>query len=217
MKIHADPITVNCKKVLAGLQLMGADYELVHVDYFQGAQKAEPFISLNPNASVPAMVDNAFVLWESNAILQYAADKLGNDAVYPTSLQQRADVNRWLLWESAHWFPSCYVYLVENCVKPLLGGAPDPAILDAQAAQFHKLADILDKRLADRRWVMGDQPTIADIALAAPMHLHSWQQLPLGQHKNLVRWMTEDVEQLPCWQSTRVYEGFTLQPQAVAA
>jgi glutathione S-transferase len=217
MKIHADPITVNCKKVLAGLQLMGADYELVHVDYFQGAQKAEPFISLNPNASVPAMVDDAFVLWESNAILQYAADKLGNDAVYPTSLQQRADVNRWLLWESAHWFPSCYVYLVENCVKPLLGGAPDPAILDAQAAQFHKLADILDKRLADRRWVMGDQPTIADIALAAPMHLHSWQQLPLGQHKNLVRWMTEDVEQLPCWQSTRVYEGFTLQPQAVAA
>jgi glutathione S-transferase len=217
MKIHADPITVNCKKVLAGLQLMGADYELVHVDYFQGAQKAEPFISLNPNASVPAMVDDGFVLWESNAILQYAADKLGNQAVYPTSLQQRADVNRWLLWESAHWFPSCYVYLVENCVKPLLGGAPDPAILDAQAAQFHKLADILDKRLADRRWVMGDQPTIADIALAAPMHLHSWQQLPLGQHKNLVRWMTEDVEQLPCWQSTRVYEGFTLQPQAVAA
>ncbi len=217
MKIHADPITVNCKKVLAGLQLMGADYELVHVDYFQGAQKAEPFISLNPNASVPAMVDDGFVLWESNAILQYAADKLGNQAVYPTSLQQRADVNRWLLWESAHWFPSCYVYLVENCVKPLLGGAPDPAILDAQAAQFHKLADILDKRLADRRWVMGDQPTIADIALAAPMHLRGWQQLPLGQHKNLVRWMTEDVEQLPCWQSTRVYEGFTLQPQAVAA
>ncbi len=217
MKIHADPITVNCKKVLAGLQLMGADYELVHVDYFQGAQKAEPFISLNPNASVPAMVDNDFVLWESNAILQYAADKLGNDAVYPTSLQQRADVNRWLLWESAHWFPSCYVYLVENCVKPLLGGAPDPAILDAQAAQFHKLADILDKRLADRRWVMGDQPTIADIALAAPMHLHGWQQLPLDSHRHLVRWMTEDVEHLPCWQSTKVYEGFTLQPQAVAA
>ena len=45
MKIHADPITVNCKKVLAGLQLMGAPYELVHVDYFKGEQKLEPFVS----------------------------------------------------------------------------------------------------------------------------------------------------------------------------
>ena len=217
MKIHADPISINCKKVLAGLRLMGADYELVHVDYFKGEHKEQPFISLNPNTSVPAMVDGGFVLWESNAILQYAADKIGNEIVYPKALEAHADVNRWLLWETGHWFPSCYVYLVENCVKPLLGGAPDPAILDAQAAQFHKLAGILDERLADRRWVMGDQPTIADIALAAPMHLHGWQRLPLAQHRNVARWMTEDVEQLPCWQSTMVYEGFTLQPQPVAA
>ncbi len=216
MKIHADPITVNCRKVLAGLKLMGADYDLVHVDYFTGAHKEKPFTDLNPNASVPAMVDGDFVLWESNAILQYAADKIGNDGVYPKDLKARADLNRWLLWEAAQWFPSCYVYLVENCVKPLLGGAPDPAILAAQEAQFHKLAGILDKRLEGRRWVMGDQPTIADIALAAPMHLHGWQKLPLAPHANLVRWM-KDVEQLPCWQSTMVYEGFTLQKQEVAA
>lgn len=66
MRIHADPITVNCKKVLAGLQLMGTPYELVHVDYFKGEQKLEPFISLNPNASLPAMVDGDLELWESN-------------------------------------------------------------------------------------------------------------------------------------------------------
>ena len=109
MKIHADPITVNCKKVLSGLALMGADYELVHVDYFKGEQKEQPFITLNPNASVPAMVDDGFVLWESNAILQYAADKIGNDKAYPKDLKTRTDINRWLLWEAAHWFPSCYV------------------------------------------------------------------------------------------------------------
>ena len=136
MQIHADPITVNCRKVLAGLDLMGAEFEVVHVDYFKGEQKAEPYVSMNPNASIPAMVDGDLVLWESNAILQYAADKIGNDAVYPKDLKVRADINRWLLWESSSWFPSCYVYLVENCVKPLLGGQPDPTVLDAQAAQF---------------------------------------------------------------------------------
>ncbi len=214
IQIHADPITVNCRKVLAGMGLIGAPFELVHVDYFKGEQKAEPYISLNPNASVPALTDGDLVLWESNAILQYAADKVGNDAVYPRDLRIRADINRWLLWEASTWFPSCYVFLVENCVKPLLGGQPDPAVLEAQLAQFHKLASILDQRLAGQPWIAGNGPTIADIALAAPMHLHGWQKLPLTDHPNLLRWLTQGVEQLPCWQKTWVGEGFTTQRPA---
>jgi glutathione S-transferase len=215
LHIHADPITVNCRKVLAGLQLIGAPYERVHVDYFKGEQKGEAYVALNPNASVPAMVDGDFVLWESNAILQYAADKHGNAQAYPADLRTRADINRWLLWESSSWFPACYVFLVENCVKPLLGGAADPAVLDAQAVQFHKLAGILDARVAQHDWVAGTAgPTIADIALAAPMHLHGWQQLPLNDHPNLKRWLLERVEPLPCWQATWIGEGFTTERPA---
>ena len=213
IKIHADPITINCRKVIAGFKLIGAPYELVHVDFFKGEHKAEPYLSLNPNASVPALTDGDFELWESNAMLQYAADKFGNEAVYPHDLQTRADINRWLQWEGSHWFPTCYVFMVENCIKPLMGGQPDPAVLDAQAAQFHKLAGILDKRLSNRRWVAGSDlgggPTIADIVLAAPMHLHGWQKLPLSDHPSLKRWLLDGVEQLPCWQQTTVYEGFT--------
>ncbi len=209
IQIHADPITVNCRKVLAGFKLIGAPYELVHVDYFKGEHKQEPYLSLNPNASVPAMTDGDFTLWESNAMLQYAADKMGNEAVYPRDLQTRADINRWLQWEGSHWFPACYVFLVENCVKPLLGGQPDPAVLTAQAETFHKLAGILDRRLAGRQWMVVNGPTITDIVLAAPMHLHGWQQLPLNDHPNLKRWLLEGVETLPCWQETTVYEGFT--------
>jgi glutathione S-transferase len=106
------------------------------------------------------------------------------------------------------------VFLVENCVKPLLGASADPAVLDAQAAQFHKLAGILDERLSRQAWITGDQPTIADIALAAPMHLHAHQALPLSDHPNLKRWMTERVEALPCWEKTYVGPGFTLQREA---
>jgi len=213
MEILADPITVNCRKVLAGLKLMGIDYSLTKIDYFKGEQKGAAYLAVNPNASIPAMRDDGMVLWESNSILQYAADKHGKSAHYPTGLKARADVNRWLFWESAQWFPSCYVYLVENCVKPLLGGAPDPAVLAAQADNFHKLAGILDARLAESPWVSGSGPTIADIALAAPMHLHGWQELPLDRHRHVVRWMTKNVEALPAWKATTVERGFTL-PQA---
>jgi len=215
MEIYADPITVNCRKVLAGLQLMGVDYTLSKVDYFQGEQKSPAYVAINPNAALPALRDGDLTLWESNAILQYAADKHGKSAFYPTDPKGRADVNRWLFWECGHWFPSCYVYLVENCVKPLLGGAPDPAVLEKEAPNFHKLAGILDTRLAGHKWLCGDTPTIADISVASAIHLHQWQKLPLDQHKHLARWI-KDVEQLPCWKNTMVYEGFTLEKKQAA-
>ena len=209
MEIIADPITVNCRKVLAGLKLIGADYTLNKVDYFKGEQKSPEVVAINPNATIPVMRDGDLILWESNSILQYAADKVGNASAYPTDLNTRADVNRWLLWECSAWFSTCYIHLVENCVKPLLGAETDPAVLDGEAPNFHKLAGIMDARLSGSAYLCGNQPTIADVALAAPMHLHAWAKLPLDDHPNVVRWMTEGIETQPWWKATHVGEGFT--------
>lgn len=210
MKIYADPITINCRKVMAGLALMDINYDLVYVDYFKAQQKEPWYTSVNPNASIPALVDSDLVLWESNAILAYAADKNQRDTFYPSDLKKRADINRWMYWESSAWFPSCYMYLVENCIKPLLGAETDVAAVSAQNEQFHKLASILDERLSSSKWLCGNLPTIADIVIAAPMHLHGWQKLPLAQHKPLTRWMTECIEQLPCWQESHVGVNFVM-------
>ena len=207
MEILADPITINCRKVLAGLKMLGTDYTLTKIDYFQGEQKSPDYVAINPMAAIPAMRDGALMLNESNAILQYAADKAGDTAAYPTDLATRADVNRWLLWETGAWFPTCYIYLVENCVKPLLGAETDPAALEAEAENFHKLAGILDARLADSKYICGDAPTIADVAVAAPMHLHGWSKLPLEPHANVRRWIA-DIEAQPWWKATHVGEGF---------
>lgn len=215
MKIYADPITVNCRKVLAGLDLMGAPYERVHVDYFKSEQKSPAYTAINPNASLPALIDGDFILWESNAILAYAADKIGNTTVYPTDLQTRADILRWLLWESNVWFPACYALLVENCVKPVLGSAPDPAAVAAHEQHFHKVAQVFEARMVNNTWVCGtDSPTIADIALAAPMHLHGWQRLPLEPYPGIRRWMFEGIETLSSWDKTWVGEGFTTERNA---
>ncbi len=210
MEILADPITVNCRKVLAGLQMLNVDYTLNKVDYFKGEQKSPEYLAINPNAAIPAMRDDGLLLWESNAILQYAADKQKDSTAYPTDLKSRADVNRWLLWEASAWFPSCYLYLVENCVKPLLGDKTDAAAIEAESENFHKLAGILDSRLATNQFICGANPTIADVAVAAPMHLHTWQKLPLEQHKHIKRWITQDIETQSWWKSTHVGEGFAL-------
>ena len=207
MDLYLDPITVNCRKALAGLKMLGAQYTVKKVDYFNGEQKSPENVAINPMEAIPFLVDGDLMLNESNSILMYAADKVGASEAYPTDLKKRADINRWLLWESNAWFPTCYIYLVENCVKPLLGGEADPAVLAAEADNFHKLAGILDARLAGSKYICGDNPTIADVAVAAPMHLHAWSKLPLENHPNIRRWIA-DIEAQPWWKSTHIGEGF---------
>ncbi len=201
MKLYYDPITVNCRKVIAGLDMIGATYDEQRLDYFGGDHKQPSYLEINPNAQLPAAVDGDFVLWESNAILVYACEKLGNKAMYPSDARTRADITRWLLWESGTWFGSCYVYLVENVVKPMLDDKPDAAVLAAHEPAFLGHAAILNDALNDREWLCDDHATIADIAVAAPMHLHAAQKLPLGDFANIRNWIAR-VEALPSWQKS---------------
>ena len=201
MKLYFDPVTVNCRKVLAGLDLIGAAYQEEKVDYFGGGHTSPEYTAINPNQSLPTLVDDGFTVWESNAILQYAADKHENATAYPKDLRTRTDVNRWLLWEANQWFPTCYIWLVENVVKPIMGAKPDEQKLADTTPKFHQLAAIIDEAVSNQPWLCGQNATIADIAVAAPMHLHPWQKLPLDQHPNLVAWMSR-VEALPCWKKT---------------
>ena len=201
MRLYYDPITVNCRKVVAGLDLIGASYDEERLDYFAGEHKQAAFVKINPNAELPALVDDDLALWESNAILVYAAEKLGNRIAYPDDPKIRADITRWLLWETGKWFGACYVYLVENVVKPILDDKPDNAVLDAHAPTFHARAAILEAALEGRDWLSAEHATIADIAVAAPMHLHGVQKLPLENYPNIQAWIAR-VEALSCWQKS---------------
>lgn len=203
LDIYLDPCTINSRKVLAGLDLLESKYELKKVDYFKGEQKSDWFTKINPHATVPAAVDGDLTLTESNAILAYAADSQKNaGTAYPTDLKKRSKINAWLLWESSAWFPSCYVYLVENVVKPLLSAKPDQAKLDGEAPRWKALAKILDTQLAKTKYLTGDDVTIADIAVASPFHLPKESGFPTEDFPNLVRWM-DNIQSLPCWQKTQ--------------
>ena len=215
LQIYCDPCTVNSRKVLAGLALTATEYNLNFIDYFAGQQKSADFKKINPHATVPAATDDGLTLTESNAILQYAAD-LSNSSAYPKDLKKRADVNRWLLWEASVWFPSCYVYLVEFVVKPLLKAEPDQKIIATEEPKWLHQAAVLDDRLSKHQWLTGDEVSIADIAVAAPMHLHAAQRLPLDKTPNLKRWIG-DIEQLPCWQETQSAVDKALLPETAVA
>jgi glutathione S-transferase len=202
LEIYLDPCTINCRKVLAGLDLLDVPYEYHYINYFEGEQKSADFVKINPNATIPAATDGDLTLTESNAILQYAADLSSNHTAYPNDIKKRADVNRWLLWEASVWFQSCYIYLVEYVVKPLLKAEPDPSVIEAAAPKWNQLAKILDEQLGKTKFISGPDVTIADIAIASPMHLHAASRLPMDKYPNLSRWI-KDIEAVPAWQKTQ--------------
>lgn len=215
LQVYLDPCTVNSRKVLAGLDLIGTKYKLNHINYFTGEHKGAEYLKINPNATVPAATDGDLMITESNAILQYAAD-LDHSPLYPADLKARANVNRWLLWEASAWFASCYVYLVEYVVKPLLKTTPDQSVIDAQAPRWNQLASVLEAQLGKTKFLAGDQLTIADIAVAAPMHLHAASKLPLDKYPNLNRWLTQQIETLPEWRNTQGAVNDALLPGTTA-
>jgi hypothetical protein len=63
LEVYLDPATINSRKVLAGLELLGVPYELKHVNYFAGAHKQPEYLSLNPNGSLPTAKDGDYTLW----------------------------------------------------------------------------------------------------------------------------------------------------------
>ena len=207
LQLYADPCTVNCRKVLAGANLLEVELTLVRQSFFGGDQQSEAFLALNPNGMLPALRHGEFVLWESDVILQYLACLGEPSSSYPTEVQSRADVHRWQAWSSAQWFSACYPFLIENGVKGHSGEPADQALLDAAAPVFHRFAAVLNEHLGGRRWMVGDAPTLADISVAAPMHLHPAQRLPLESYPAILAWY-ERVASLDCWKATDPWPHF---------
>lgn len=85
LKVYLNPCTINCGKVLAGLELLDIPFVLKHADFLKGEHKSEWYAKINPFAAI----DGDMVLTESNAILQYAADTVCPTSTCPNNLSRR--------------------------------------------------------------------------------------------------------------------------------
>ncbi|HSP95987.1 MAG TPA: glutathione S-transferase family protein [Candidatus Dormibacteraeota bacterium] len=202
MRLHVFPPSPRAIKVIALARYLELDCELRVVDLFKGEQATPEFAALNPNRRMPVLEDDGFVLWESNAILQYLAAKQPARGLWPTDVRGQADVARWLAWEAAHWTPACTPMAYERVVKRLAGlGDPDPAEVARGEQLFHQFAPVLNGHLAGRRWLLGDQLTVADFSVGAPMAVAVAAQYPLATYPELTRWYAS-LAALPAWQQT---------------
>jgi glutathione S-transferase len=199
MRLYHYPMSTNSRRVrMAAIQL-GVNLELVQVDLAKGEQKAPEFLRMNPNGRVPVLEDGALVLSESHAIIAYLAEGTPGQKLYPSALQPRADVNRWLFWSAQHLQPAVSVLRWENFIKPFLGQGPsDPREIERGEQLVRSCAQVLDAHLATREWVAQAQLTLADFALAASLVLPELARLPIGSFAHLQAWFAR-VQQLDAW------------------
>jgi glutathione S-transferase len=200
MKIYHHPLSHNGRRCLAVAIHVGAQHESVVVDVVAGAHKKPEFLAMNPNGMIPVMVDGDFVLNESSAIAYYLADK-AKSPLLPTESKARADVMRWVAWDSSHWNDACSTILFENAFKPMFGGQTDPAAVAKATESFHRFAKILDAHLASKKFMTGDKVSLADFAVASPLSNAVIGKIPVGDYTNITKWF-ERMNEVPGWKET---------------
>src|SRR5258705_1017532 len=204
MKLHVFRASQRALKVRALVRHLNLEVEECVVDLFKGEQRAPAYAALNPNMRMPVLEDGDYVLWESNAILQYLAAKRPESGLWPSDPRGQADVSRWLNWEAAHWAPAGTPIVFERVVKKLAGlGEPDAAGIARGEQPFHAVAQALNTSLRGKKWLVGDRLTIADFSVATGMAFADAAQLPLEKYDAIVRWY-EGFRVLPAWQKSLI-------------
>jgi glutathione S-transferase len=203
MKLHAFPASPRGFKALCFANHIGIDYQFVFCDLTKGAQKTAEFTALNLNQRMPVLEEDGWSLWESNAILQYLATRKPDSGMLPGDERGRADVARWMFWESAHWDQACAILVFERFVKGFFGlGAPDDKEVENGVAQFHRAGQVLDSHLKGRSYLCNDTLSVADFSVGAALIMTDAASFPLDDYAQIKRWYAQLLA-LPAWQKTR--------------
>lgn len=178
LKILGKTTSINVRKVLWTCEEIGMDY--LQEDYGSGFTPTETdeFRALNPNAMVPVIIDDDFVLWESNSICCYLVRKAGRDDLLPGEPRASADVERWMDWQATE-FNNAWRY-----VFPALGRRDpafnDPAAIAAGINQWNHCIRILEQQLQrTHHWVTGETFTLADVVLG--LSVNRWKMTPFAK------------------------------------
>ncbi|HEX5280739.1 MAG TPA: glutathione S-transferase family protein [Micropepsaceae bacterium] len=202
LKIYAFPPSPRSFKVLWAAHQLGVDYELQFVDLSKGDQRKPGYSALNPNARAPVVDDNGYLLWESNAIVEYFASLKPASGALPQDTRARLAITKWLYWESAHWDQACAILTFQRVVKRFFSmGEPDAAEIARGNQIFERAGQVLDSELSKHRYVAGDQFTAADLSVGADMCVAEMAEYPIAAFDGIRRWYDE-LRSMPSWQKT---------------
>lgn len=177
--------TPNGRKVSILLEELGISYNVHKIDITQGQQFSPDFVEINPNSKIPAIIDHdtEITVFESGAILIYLAEK--TDKLLPRETKSRYQVMEWLMFQMASVGPMFGQFNHFNRFAP----EKVPYAIARYEQETLRLYGVLDRQLADRPYIAGEDYSIADIALFPWVASYEFMGLTLEQHPHLKRWV----------------------------
>jgi glutathione S-transferase len=201
MKLYGDPGSGSTRRVLAALYHIGAEFEFEMVDLFKGENRTDAFLAMNPNGAIPVLVDGDVVLFEASAINLYLVDKSGSNLL-PKGPDGFLTL-QWMFWAAEHWRQGPPALFNERIAKVAMGIPQDPRVITDADASIRKFGAILEGHLAERRYVVGDHVTLADIDLAATFTHLTRTHPPYAEFPNVMAWHQRLLDEVPAWARTR--------------
>jgi glutathione S-transferase len=199
IKLYNFPRSGHAHRVELMLSLLQLPTELVFVDLAKGEHKQPEYLAINPMGQVPAIDDQGVVLADSNAILVYLAQKYGNGCWLPTDPVGSAKVQRWLSIAAGP-----IAFGVARARLITVFGAPYNA--EEVIANSHALLKIIDQELSATPYLVGTEPTIADVSAYSYIAHAPEGNVSLDEYANIRAWLAR-IEALP---------GFVGMPRTVA-
>ena len=197
LKVWGRRNSLNVQKVLWLVGELELAYEHVPAGGDFGRLDEAEFRSKNPHGLVPVVEDDGVVLWESHAILRHLAEAHGGERFWP-SLERRARIEPWMDWEQTSFQPSFSNGLFWGYYRTPAEQHDWPAIRRHIAVCDHELS-VLDRVLAERRFVAGDQFSLADVPIGTCMFRYFGLDLPRLTLPNVERWYGE-LQARPAYQ-----------------
>lgn len=181
-------------------RLLELPIEYIYLDLGKGEHLTPDYWKLNPNAKVPTLVDGESVLWESNAIMCYLADKAGS-SLWPRDTARQIDIVRWFGWSSDHFTACGGALYFEYVIKPRFGlGEADETVVESALADFRRYAAVLDAHLRGRSHLVGEALSVADFAVAVTLPYADQARLPLEEFPDVQPWH-DQLNALDAWRS----------------
>lgn len=186
LKIWGRTDSSNVQKVLWCCAELGLNFDRVDLGGKFGGNNEKDYRDMNPNGLIPTLRDGDFVLWESNSIMRYLADKYGQGKLMPATPEGRADANRWMDWQLSA-FNSMIVPLFTGLIRT----PPEKRDLKKIREALETTGNgwrIVDGQLRHRSYLAGEQFSLGDIPLG--VWAYRWFNLPIDRPElvNLEEW-----------------------------
>jgi len=186
LKIWGRISSIHVRKVVLCAQMLDIPFQRIDAGMGFGVVNTADYLTLNPNAMVPTIQDDELTLWESNVIVRYLCAR--ENRLYPSDLHTRFTAEQWMDWQQTSLNRASGTAFVQWIRTP--EAQRDHALIAQSVAATEPLMYLLNDRLKNQSFVVGEQMSMADIPIAC--EVHRWWGLPQSRPSwpHLERWYT---------------------------